>query len=407
MKHFKTLGLTIGVIVCCSAAANGQLPPEAKAKLLDRKIVAAIEAEDLQQVDQLISEYRTLGAAVPGTYLFIQGKIANSKDDHEKAKSALEAYFNSVTPAHSKYDEALDIYQSIEEKRDAETQRLIDEENIRVEETRRLAKEESDRKLNLKNALNSAEVCMVPRTTPAVTQTVSKNVMIQEAYEGFAITPATFETVRLTRIVRPAAREDSTFEKIDEYLVVSEGYNNLEEIPPEYEIVKETIQLGRDRLGRLVEKEQIVRVITKPATMREITVPAVTRTFQTEKIKKKGRSRNKTPALTQTYTKQTLKSEAVANLRTVPSISKRVAKTVEIQAKGEKQIEAICDYKSNQMIRDAVQSKMIEVGYIDSSTDFVSEAELDAAIAKFQNDKFFIESSKLTAVTIKRLGLGE
>ena len=104
---------------------RAQLPPETKAKLLDRKIVSAIKAENLVKADNLISEYQTIGVPVPATYLFIQSKITDSNGEYFRTKTILESYFNSVETSHPKYEEALTLYEKIESKIEAQQEKTV------------------------------------------------------------------------------------------------------------------------------------------------------------------------------------------------------------------------------------------------------------------------------------------
>ncbi len=135
------------------ASAFAQLPPEAKAKLLDREIVAAIKENELSKADDLISEYQSLGVDVPPTYLFIQGKIANANGNYLTAKNALENYFNATSTNHAKYEEALTLYQEIEPKVKAEQKRqaIITkiEQDRKNEESRKLAEIERQKQEEL------------------------------------------------------------------------------------------------------------------------------------------------------------------------------------------------------------------------------------------------------------------
>lgn len=112
--------------------AHAQLPPEVHAKLLDRKIAAKIQANDLSSVEKLIGEYKSIGVEVPVTYYFMEAKIAGARDDFPTAKSALEQFFQSASATHQKFDAALDLYETFE--KGMQEQNRIKEQAAKAEE---------------------------------------------------------------------------------------------------------------------------------------------------------------------------------------------------------------------------------------------------------------------------------
>ena len=132
---------------------------------------------------------------------------------------------------------------------------------------------------------------------PAVYETYSEAVVVQEASTELITVPATWETVTETIVIQPQSIEyvtiPPTYETVIETVVVQEGrFNNGIRIPP-------------------VTKNVSRRVIKTPASTVEKIVPAVTRQIQKRVVKTPARTQERVvPSVTKMETRRRVKTPA-------------------------------------------------------------------------------------------------
>jgi len=107
MKIFVKLVGILAATLMFNFSANAQLPAEVQADLLQEKIISSLQSKDYSAAKSQITEYKTLGVAVPPSILLIEAKIAIQDSSFLKAQRSLEEYFNAGGREHKSYQEAL------------------------------------------------------------------------------------------------------------------------------------------------------------------------------------------------------------------------------------------------------------------------------------------------------------
>jgi hypothetical protein len=111
------IGVTVSGAVFLSglAASQSTLPPSVRAELLDADITAAIQRHDYATILDKIHTYHSLpGVVFPPPLLVIEAKAAYATGDKQRAKTALERFFNSPSNDPDQHRDAVALYAKIQ-----------------------------------------------------------------------------------------------------------------------------------------------------------------------------------------------------------------------------------------------------------------------------------------------------
>ena len=100
--------------------AQSDIPREAQAQMLNDRIIAAQEKQDWRAVISAIEQYKKL-RSMPPPFLVSEAEAAEKIGDFATAKSALTAYLNQAKPTDHQYNDAIAMYERVQEKGDLST----------------------------------------------------------------------------------------------------------------------------------------------------------------------------------------------------------------------------------------------------------------------------------------------
>ena len=331
---------------------------------------------------------------VPNDFWFFYGESLNEIARYEDSKDSIIAYLNVAGRNGENYHQALELLDTIEPKAEQEVQAA----KIRAE------KDAENRALS--SAINATGFCKQNLDYDAITKGHRKSVSIQDSHSEFIQTPATFETISETIIIKPSAPEGTTFKELkEEYYVAQEAFNDLSVVDTEYKILEKTVNFGNDSKGQPMMESYQKRVVETPSTPVERRVPAVTKSFTRYKIKKKGKSNTIVPATTKIITRRVLKKPSKIRQVNLPGITKVIHYTEVLREPNTAEAEVLCDYKSSPILIKLLQENLKKRNIFDGETNGVWSADLDDALGSFQSRNSFGRGPYLSKEVLEALGI--
>lgn len=384
MTKIKFSGLILGGLALASIAnvSVAQTPSELKAQAFFFEAERALENDDydtalthVEKAQDTLGENNALLESIRVRSLYELGQ-------YELAKTSLDSFYD-LKPSESLNRSLASIIVKIDEKMDV-----------------------IEKQQGLRDAIKNAELCFVDAQVKGETKTHSKNVWITKDSEGYRVLPGTFKMISETVVIQPAAFEDSTFETVDKEIVVQPLHMSFQVVPAEYEEIKVMIPLGIDSAGQSVEQEISRRgEILTASRIKEVVVPAVTKTIKVKKITNQGTSKIVTPAVTKQIQKRVLDTPASVVSEIIPGVTSLVEKDEEISPGRPERVYAMCDYKENAIVVQALRDKLKEKGYFSDLSETISAEDLDAALIDFQKKNDLPYAAELTQATFQALEL--
>ncbi|MBT4129831.1 MAG: hypothetical protein HOE44_03815, partial [Candidatus Marinimicrobia bacterium] len=111
--------LTI-LITLISYSASAGLPKAVEIDRQKQRMMESLSSDDCQSAMNHLGRLEALQAELPQDLVFyVKGKCYYKLGEHKHAQASLEAFFNQVDSSHANYQKGLEIYNQIEDAREA------------------------------------------------------------------------------------------------------------------------------------------------------------------------------------------------------------------------------------------------------------------------------------------------
>ncbi len=275
--------------------------------------------------------------------------------------------------------------------------------------------------------------CYARVMIPATYETVTEQVLVQEASEEIEIIPAVYEWVEEEVIVKEASERievvPAEYKQVEEQVMVSPATTRVEEVPAVYEWVEEQVlvqpahtiwQKGTGPIQRvdnatgeimcLVEvpaRYETVRKrkLVEPATTRTVEVPAEFRTVERMVMVQPATTRTVTiPAETRTIRVQRMVQPEETRRTPIPAEYRTVTKEVVVTEGGIGWERVLCETNLSGDIVRAIQEALAAEGIDPGPIDGILGPLTHGAIERYQGEHNLAVGG-LTYETLQALGV--